>query len=61
ITIWVGSMYGHPALAFVHSTLGILIFVAFITVFWYLIVRWLDKSPTEPTPTAQTDSVPTTK
>lgn len=61
ITIWVGSMYGHPALAFVHSTIGILIFVAFITVFWFLIVRWLDKSPTEPLPTAQTDSAPTTK
>jgi len=43
ITILVGSVYGHPALAFVHSYLGILIFVACIAVFWFLIVRWLDK------------------
>lgn len=44
VTVLIGSAYGHPALVFVHSTLGIVIFVAFITVFWYLIVRWLDKS-----------------
>jgi len=43
ITILVGSLYGHPALAFVHSYIGIIIFVAFITVFWFLIVRWLDR------------------
>jgi FtsH-binding integral membrane protein len=43
ITILVGSIWGHPALAFVHSYIGILIFVAFVTVFWMLIVRWLDK------------------
>ncbi|MGQ9588213.1 MAG: exosortase/archaeosortase family protein [Thermoplasmata archaeon] len=43
ITIMVGSAYGHPALAFVHSYLGILIFVACVTVFWYLMVGWLDR------------------
>lgn len=43
ITVLVGSAYGHPALAFVHSYIGILIFVGFITVFWLLIVRWLDR------------------
>lgn len=43
ITILVGSMYGHPALAFVHSYIGIIIFVAFVTIFWTLIVLWLDK------------------
>ncbi len=44
VTVVIGSAYGHPALVFVHSTFGIVIFVAFITVFWYLIVRWLDRS-----------------
>ncbi len=43
ITVIVGSMYGHPALAFVHSYIGILIFLTFITVFWLIIVRWLDR------------------
>jgi exosortase/archaeosortase family protein len=41
-TIATGIAWGHPALAFVHAYIGILIFVAFITVFWMLIVRWLD-------------------
>ena len=41
-TIATGIAWGHPALAFVHSYIGILVFVAFITVFWLLIVRWLD-------------------
>ncbi len=44
ITIMVGIAYGHPALAFVHAYIGILIFVGCITVFWILIVRWLDKT-----------------
>lgn len=44
ITIKVGSVWGHPALAFVHSYIGILIFIAFVTIFWFLIIRWLDKS-----------------
>jgi len=52
VTVLIGSAYGHPALVFVHSTFGIVIFVAFITVFWYLIVRWLDGSPAEPGLTA---------
>lgn len=43
ITVLVGIAWGHPALALVHSYLGILIFVSFITVFWVLIIRWLDK------------------
>jgi len=42
ITILVGSAWGHPALVFVHSYIGIIIFVVFVTVFWYFIVRWLD-------------------
>jgi len=55
ITIMVGSAYGHPALAFVHSYLGILIFVGCVTVFWYLTVRWLDRreevfAPPSPAP-----------
>jgi exosortase/archaeosortase family protein len=55
VTVLIGSAYGHPALAFVHSTFGIVIFVAFITVFWYLIVRWLDKTPAEPGRAAQAE------
>lgn len=60
VTVLVGSVYGHPALVFVHSTLGIVIFVVFIAVFWYLIVRWLDKSPAGPERTAQADDAPST-
>ncbi len=41
-TVMAGIMWGHPALAFVHSYIGIVIFVVFATVFWLLIVRWLD-------------------
>ena len=47
ITILVGSQYGHPALAFVHSYIGVLIFAMFITIFWVIIVRWLDKAEEE--------------
>jgi len=43
ITIMTGVLWGHPALAFVHSYIGILIFVAFVTVFWIIVVRWLDE------------------
>jgi exosortase/archaeosortase family protein len=43
ITIIFGIAYGHQALIVVHSYIGILIFVASITAFWLLIVRWLDK------------------
>ena len=42
VTIATGVAWGHPALSFVHSYIGILVFVAFITTFWLLIVRWLD-------------------
>jgi exosortase/archaeosortase family protein len=44
ITIMTGIIWGHPALAFVHAYIGILIFVAFVTVFWILVVKWLDRS-----------------
>jgi exosortase/archaeosortase family protein len=60
VTVLIGSVYGHPALVFVHSTFGIVIFVAFITVFWYIILRWLDKTPAEPEQTAQADDAPST-
>ena len=43
VTIATGIAWGHPALAFVHAYIGILVFVAFISVFWLLIVRWLDR------------------
>jgi hypothetical protein len=40
----VGSVYGHPALAFVHSYLGVLMFIAFVTIFWMVIVKVLDRA-----------------
>lgn len=55
ITVLVGSAYGHPALAFVHSYIGILIFVGFITVFWLLIVRWLDRVEPKSNPEGPND------
>ncbi len=43
ITIFVGHLYGHPALIFFHAYIGIVVFVIFVTVFWTLIIIWLDK------------------
>ena len=43
VTILVGSTWGAPALATFHMYFGILLFIAVITVFWVVIVRWLDK------------------
>jgi len=57
ITILVGSIWGSPALAFVHDYIGILIFVAFVTVFWLLIVRWLDKVENRQEPSAKIQAV----
>jgi exosortase/archaeosortase family protein len=56
ITIIIGSMYGHPALAFVHSYIGIIIFVVFVTIFWTAIVFWLDRGeePIQKTPVPET-------
>jgi exosortase/archaeosortase family protein len=50
ITIMIGSAYGAPALAFFHSYIGIVVFVVFVSIFWMLIVRWLDRveGPTKP-------------
>lgn len=42
IIILVGATYGFSALSFVHMYIGIVIFVLFASVFWLLIVRWLD-------------------
>lgn len=47
-TVMAGIMWGHPALAFVHSYIGIVIFVVFVTIFWLLIVRWLDSKEPKP-------------
>jgi exosortase/archaeosortase family protein len=57
LTILVGSIWGHPALVFVHDYIGILIFVAFVTVFWLLIVRWLDKVESRREPSAKIQAV----
>jgi exosortase/archaeosortase family protein len=57
ITILVGSIWGSPALASVHSYIGILIFVAFATIFWLLIVKWLDKVENWQEPSAKTQAV----
>lgn len=43
ITVLVGSAYGQPALEVFHSYFGIIVFVIFLTIFWMLIVRWLDR------------------
>jgi len=43
VTIFVGSVYGPPALVAFHMYFGILLFIVVISVFWLLIVRWLDK------------------
>ncbi len=50
ITIVIGSAYGGPALALFHAYIGIIVFVVFVTIFWMLIVRWLDRveRPTKP-------------
>ena len=50
ITVMIGSAYGAPALAFFHGYIGIIVFVVFVTIFWMLIVRWLDRveEPTKP-------------
>jgi exosortase/archaeosortase family protein len=58
ITVMTGIAWGHPALATVHSYLGVLIFVAFITVFWVVIVRWLDKKEPEINVPAPTQPLP---
>ena len=43
ITVLVGSIYGHPALSVFHSYFGIIVFIISLTIFWMLIVRWLDR------------------
>lgn len=43
ITILAGILWGPPTLEFVHAYIGILIFVGFVTLFWVLVARWLDK------------------
>ena len=50
ITVFVGSIYGHPALAFVHSYIGIIIFIVFISIFWIVIIKWLDHAESDGTP-----------
>ena len=56
ITVYVGHLYGSPALAFVHSYIGVVVFVVLITAFWVLIVRWLDKGAASPRKDAEAAS-----
>ena len=59
ITILVGSIYGHPGLSFFHSYFGIIAFILFLTVFWVIIVRWLDKhEPVESKEDGETGQTP---
>ena len=59
ITVLVGSIYGHPALSVFHSYFGIIVFIIFLTVFWVLIVRWLDRhEPVQSAERAKTDENP---
>ena len=53
ITVLIGSIYGYPALSVFHAYFGIIVFVIFLTVFWMLIVRWLDKRETVAAPPPQ--------
>ena len=48
VTVLVGSIWGHPALATFHNYFGIIAFVIFISIFWVLILRWLDKAEESP-------------
>jgi exosortase/archaeosortase family protein len=43
VTVLVGGAWGAPALATFHMYFGILLFIAVVTVFWTIIVRWLDR------------------
>jgi len=43
VTVLVGALYGPSALSTFHMYFGILLFVALIAFFWFLVVRWLDK------------------
>jgi hypothetical protein len=60
-TVLVGSAYGGPALAVFHSYFGIIVFVVFVTVFWILIVRWLDHVEGSIMPPMQEDTVTKTQ
>jgi len=53
VTIIVGMKYGAPALVFFHMYLGVLLFITSITIFWFLIVRWLDRVEKETAPPLQ--------
>jgi exosortase/archaeosortase family protein len=55
ITVMIGSAYGAPALAFFHSFLGIIVFVVFVTIFWMLIVWWLDRVEGQTKPQIEED------
>lgn len=43
VTVFVGAEWGAPALATFHMYFGILIFILFVTVFWFFLIRWLDR------------------
>ncbi len=57
ITIVIGSAYGAPALAFFHANIGIVVFVLFVTIFWVLIVGWLDRVEGSKKPQIEEDTV----
>jgi exosortase/archaeosortase family protein len=42
VTVLVGAEMGAPALATFHMYFGIIVFICFVLVFWYFVVRWLD-------------------
>ncbi len=58
ITVLIGSIFGHPALSLFHAYFGIVVFIVFLTVFWMLIVRWLDKREPVETPPPQATPLP---
>jgi len=48
VTIIIGMKFGPPALAAFHMYFGILLFIIIITIFWILIVKWLDHTQKPP-------------
>ncbi len=39
--VWVGFQYGFAAMETAHLYLGVLLYLAFISVFWYLSLKWI--------------------
>ena len=56
VTILVGAEWGAPALSTFHMYFGILLFIMFVAIFWFFLIRWLDGHERRPVPTETTPS-----